>query len=270
MNTPFNCVKIFFLYSYFACVFLLSAGCKKREETFINRWYTYEDVQRYVQIGTSKEVVLARFGKPGWENVFSEGEVYWAYSIEHELVPKQAETAGFTLVLREEKVIRMDPILRTPAFKDINDQNVPPKTVSIPANVPAAAAKRVVLREVITPYDVEGLNPGKDGLEITEEIEKRLGAEVIDLTGIRSVRAESSEHGVFILFEMTDEGSKRFEAATARNIGEQIAIIIDGKIISAPVVHMAIPGPNFQISGHFTRKETDALVEELNQIIRAF
>ena len=47
-------------------------------------------------------------------------------------------------------------------------------------------------------------------------------------------------------------GSKKFGKATTKNVGRKIAIILDNKIISAPVIREPILGGTGQISGDFT------------------
>ena len=47
-------------------------------------------------------------------------------------------------------------------------------------------------------------------------------------------------------------GAKRFGKATSTGIGKQLAIVLDGKIISAPVIRDTIASGNGQISGGFT------------------
>ena len=47
-------------------------------------------------------------------------------------------------------------------------------------------------------------------------------------------------------------GAKKFGRATSDNVGKRVAIILDNKIISAPVVQEAILTGNGQISGDFT------------------
>ena len=57
----------------------------------------------------------------------------------------------------------------------------------------------------------------------------------------------NSEYVVSLTF--TDEGSKAFADATAKLIGQQIAIIYDNVVYSAPTVQSAITGGNAQITG---------------------
>ncbi len=67
-----------------------------------------------------------------------------------------------------------------------------------------------------------------------------------------------------ISLEFTSDGAKKFEEITGRNVGQQIAIDLDGKIISAPKVNEKISGGNAQITGEFDIKEANALAIQLN------
>jgi len=55
------------------------------------------------------------------------------------------------------------------------------------------------------------------------------------------------------------EGAQLFDSATAMNVGKQIAIVLDGSVISAPVVQQRISGGNAQITGKFTVDEANRL-----------
>jgi preprotein translocase subunit SecD len=62
-----------------------------------------------------------------------------------------------------------------------------------------------------------------------------------------------------VTIEFDAEGAEKFDQATASNIGRQIAIVLDGKVISAPVVQERISGGNAQISGRFSTAEAQRL-----------
>jgi protein-export membrane protein SecD len=49
--------------------------------------------------------------------------------------------------------------------------------------------------------------------------------------------------------EMTNEGADVFERVTGRNIGERLAIVLDGVVKSHPVIRQRIPGGRAQIEG---------------------
>jgi len=67
-----------------------------------------------------------------------------------------------------------------------------------------------------------------------------------------------------ILLQFNDDGAKVFEALTEESIGKQLAIYIDGVLLSAPTVQEKISGGKAQITGSFTVKEAQDLVKNLN------
>ena len=60
-------------------------------------------------------------------------------------------------------------------------------------------------------------------------------------------------------FKLDGFGAKKFAYATKNNIGKRLAIIIDDKVVSAPVVRDAITTGNGQISGSFSVEEANNL-----------
>jgi preprotein translocase subunit SecD len=74
-----------------------------------------------------------------------------------------------------------------------------------------------------------------------------------DLTDAMPTRDELQKPAVSLRFN--SEGGRAFEEATAANIDKQIAIVLDGVVISAPVVRARISGGEAQISGNFTYDE---------------
>ena len=67
-----------------------------------------------------------------------------------------------------------------------------------------------------------------------------------------------------ILINFNSEGAKLFEAITKKNLGKPVAILLDGQVISSPVVQEAIAGGNAQITGSFDYKEAQRLVQLFN------
>ena len=55
-----------------------------------------------------------------------------------------------------------------------------------------------------------------------------------------------------VTFRFDTAGAKRFGLATSKNVGKLFAIVLDGKVISAPVIREPILGGSGQISGSFT------------------
>ncbi|MBU1347754.1 MAG: protein translocase subunit SecD [Alphaproteobacteria bacterium] len=65
-------------------------------------------------------------------------------------------------------------------------------------------------------------------------------------------------------FRFDGQGARRFGEATAANIGKPFAIILDGKVISAPTIISPITGGTGQITGSFSIAEASELVNLLN------
>jgi len=55
-----------------------------------------------------------------------------------------------------------------------------------------------------------------------------------------------------VAFKFDGIGAKKFGDATVQNVGKRFAIVLDGKVISAPVIKDAILGGSGIISGNFT------------------
>lgn len=60
-------------------------------------------------------------------------------------------------------------------------------------------------------------------------------------------------------FRLDDEGAQRFGAMTKRNIGRALAIVLDGRVVTAPVIRSAIQGGSGEISGAFTSEGANDL-----------
>ncbi len=76
--------------------------------------------------------------------------------------------------------------------------------------------------------------------------------------------AGSAKGGYEVQLVFTDEGAKKFEEITAKNIGKPVAIFLDQQFVSAPTVQGKITGGNAVISGDFTAETAKALAIQLN------
>lgn len=62
---------------------------------------------------------------------------------------------------------------------------------------------------------------------------------------------------------LTKEGARKFYLLTKENIGKPIAIVIENQIVSLPIVNSEIMGGKVSISGDFSDKEIDRMIEKL-------
>lgn len=63
-------------------------------------------------------------------------------------------------------------------------------------------------------------------------------------------------------FLLTGEGSQKFYEYTSSHIGQQMAIVLDGKVLSAPVIQAAIRDQGV-ITGRFTQPEAESLAVQM-------
>ncbi len=87
--------------------------------------------------------------------------------------------------------------------------------------------------------------------EDEENVSKRIilsGENLLDA----QPRMDSENNETVVSFTLDRVGAKRFGKATSKGIGKQLAIVLDGKIISAPVIRDVIASGSGQISGGFT------------------
>lgn len=59
-------------------------------------------------------------------------------------------------------------------------------------------------------------------------------------------------------------GAKQFGDVTSANVGRNLAIVLDGKLSSAPRINDAITGGSAQITGRFTQRDAERLAGVLN------
>lgn len=63
----------------------------------------------------------------------------------------------------------------------------------------------------------------------------------------------------YVSLEFNAQGAKKFAKITEENVGKRLAIVLDGKVQSAPVIREPIPSGQAQITGRFTQDEASDL-----------
>ncbi len=164
------------------------------------------------------------------------------------------EIVGKTAHL-EFKLVSEDPEL----LRQAEEASAPPSTPAkgeakptvekIPAEPPRAPAKMPEGYELAT---ISERNRHETLLLQKEPI----------LTGDKLVNASVSfdSYGQPIVeLEYDSEGAKIFDRFTFQNIGRRLAIVLDGKVHSAPVIRDRIPNGRAQISGNFSSQDASDL-----------
>ena len=82
-----------------------------------------------------------------------------------------------------------------------------------------------------------------------------------ELTGksIKSATAQFDTGGWLVRFTLTGDGSPLFDEVAARNVGKQLAIVLDGVVQSAPTIQQAEFKGEGQITGSFSEREAKDL-----------
>jgi len=97
---------------------------------------------------------------------------------------------------------------------------------------------------------------GSEKLIFEDGSEEAIVSKRIILSGDNLVDAQAKmdtqNNETIVSFTLDRVGAKKFAKATTSGIGKRLAIVLDGKIISAPTVRDAIIGGGGQISGGFT------------------
>jgi len=81
---------------------------------------------------------------------------------------------------------------------------------------------------------------------------------------ISDARVNTSPTGELeVSMEMTSKAGTQWAQVTGRNIGKYIAVVLDDRVYSAPVVNQKISGGNSQITGNFDIREANDLANVL-------
>jgi len=89
-------------------------------------------------------------------------------------------------------------------------------------------------------------------------IEKRVLVSGADLTDAQPGFDQRTSEPV-VNFRFNSTGARKFAEATQANVGKPFAIVLDNKVISAPVIREPILGGAGQISGRFTVEQANDL-----------
>jgi len=97
---------------------------------------------------------------------------------------------------------------------------------------------------------------GAEKLEFEDGTEEAMVSKRIILSGENLLDAQprmiTENNETVVTFSLDRVGAKRFGKATSNGIGKRLAIVLDGKVISAPVIRDTIATGSGQISGGFT------------------
>ena len=165
-------------------------------------------------------------------------------------------------IIREgdDRVVVQVPGLQDPAaLKELIGKTARLEFRMVDANAdPAeAAAGRVPVGSEIVPY-AEGEGSGA-AFEVLRRQVMISGEQLIDAK--QSYDPQNNQPVVSIRFD--SGGSNTFAKVTAQSVGKRFAMVLDGKVLSAPSINEPILGGSAQISGSFSVASANALAISL-------
>jgi preprotein translocase subunit SecD len=79
---------------------------------------------------------------------------------------------------------------------------------------------------------------------------------LLDGSSIKKAGVQTDQFGKpEVVFSLSAEGAKQFLRITEANVGRRLAIVLDGKVLSMPLIRERIPGGQVRITGDFTMKD---------------
>ena len=87
---------------------------------------------------------------------------------------------------------------------------------------------------------------------------------VLSNADVKSARVVTGPSGPQIDIVFTKAGAERFTRATADNIMKPLGILVDGQLISAPIVREKISGGRAVISGRFSEQEARRIADGIS------
>lgn len=141
------------------------------------------------------------------------------------------------------------------------------------ASAAAAQTPRLAIRAAITDNASCDLT-AMEGSILSEGRAVFLG-EVLQTLGVGSLTDVHLEFDPVdnmpeIALTMSPDAAQAFGRLTEARVGQDIAIVLDGHVLTAPVVSSAIPGGRISITGQFTVAEAEAIaaaIREATQIV---
>lgn len=164
--------------------------------------------------------------------------------------------------LAEPNVIRQgktDIVVELPGIKTVADEKAARELISKPANLELMAVDEERADQVYNLTKYQAAQYGDVILEDTSNPQiKYLVKEIPILNGSQVIDAKvafDQSNQPIINFTLNSSGARIFGDFTGKNVGKRLAVVLDGKVYSAPNIRERIGGGSGQISGGFSTVE---------------
>lgn len=160
-----------------------------------------------------------------------------------------------------------EPLIQTESAGLVSGHKDERLIVELPGVTDIEEAKNLIGKTPILEFRLAKLN----AVEILERNPQASVDEVFSSTGITGrylararVNFDPTTQTPLISLTFNSEGAKLFAKVTREHKGEVLAIVLDGAILSSPVIQDEITSGEAQITGGFTPEEAKTLVRNLN------
>ena len=139
-------------------------------------------------------------------------------------------------------------------------------TAAVNSMLNTPQVRMLLPRDVKLMWGVKPIDPAETTYELYAiKAITRDGKAPLDGSAVADAKGDFAEQGsaAEVSMTMTPTGAKTWARMTADNIGEFIAIVLDGYVYSAPRVNSEIPNGRSSISGQFTIQEAKDLANVL-------
>lgn len=137
-------------------------------------------------------------------------------------------------------------------------------TAAVNAIINSPAAKAKLPKDLRLAWDVKANN----GLVTLYALKGNGNNQTPTMQGavIADAKADfnPTTHAPIVSMEMTSDGARDWSTMTGKNVGRDVAVVLDGVVYSAPRVNGQISGGKTEISGAFTIDDTKDLANVLN------
>lgn len=179
-----------------------------------------------------------------------------------EIVRRRIDETG----VREPSIARSGEDRIIVELPGVNDPNEIKKLLGSTAKM----TFRLVVKGQTTPdadteilEDRDSLGPNGQGVKLA--VKKKVEVDGANLTDARGTFDDRSGKYV-VSFALDTIGARQFGNVSRNHVGERFAIVLDGKVISAPVIQEPILGGRGQISGNFNSLQE---AEQLAVLLRS-
>jgi len=155
---------------------------------------------------------------------------------------------------------KSDIVVELPGIKTPQEEQHARELIAKPANLELMEVDELKSDQVYSLTKEQAQDLGDIILEETgnpqvkylvKQIPILTGSEVVDA----KVAFDQQTNQPIINFTLSSFGAKVFGDFTAKSIGKRLAVVLDGKVFSAPSIRERIGGGSGQISGNFTVNE---------------